>query len=109
MIGAILEGPSGLRRNFRPGCIASSVRAASQVPSGLQPSGRPSAAVGLIADPVMQTVVALLPELIGPGSDPPASPPRWPGHDLIGKLCSSGGHLGIEGGPSLDRSALVEA
>ena len=49
----------------------------------------------------------MLPELIGPGSDPPASPPRWPGHDLIGELCSSGGHLGIEGGSSFDGLTLM--
>ena len=54
--------------------------------SGLEAGHDPSAGPGLVAEPVVQAVLAVLPELVGLGRHPDPSPPRGPGDLTTGEL-----------------------
>ena len=58
---------------------------------------------GAVAEPVVQAVVPVLPELVGLGSHPHAAPPRRPGHRPAGVLRLQGLDPGVEQRAVVDR------
>src|SRR5664280_1569214 len=78
----------------------------ARVGSGLEAGDAPPVAIRGVPEPVVQAVVALLPELEGDRGDPHPAPPRGPRHGLSGVLGLELLHPAVEGGTVLDGPTL---